>query len=277
MNLDKTIIIGVGLIGASIGLALKKKNMSKSVLGIGNTKKNLETAKNIGAIDDFISFPKINEIKPDVIILATPIQKTIDYIKELTDLKFNCILMDVTSSKNEIFYVKPNNLVSVHPMAGAEKSGAYFAQSTMFDKHPLIIINDDTPLDLLNFADEFWTNLGAGVIRMSLTEHNKYLACLSHLPHLLSYCIAEGLSEINNEKASACAGPGFESFIRLGMSSPTLWSEIFRDNKEQLTYFLEKYIDELIEIKEILNDKSQKFYEKIRDYNLKLMKFYEKH
>lgn len=276
MKLTNVVIIGVGLIGASIGIDLKKKKLCHKVYGIGRTKKNLVTAIEKNAIDEIIDFNDIEAICPELVILATPVWKTAEYLNQLSSLNCSPIIMDVASSKNKIFQYKTDKLISVHPMAGSEKRGAAFARSGLFENQPLIIITDNTNAELISFARELWLELGSNILELSLDEHNRLLALVSHLPHLLSYIMGAWVDEQDAQKIAKIAGPGFFSFIRLGLSSPELWEEILVDNRIEIIRFVDRYLDELSTLRKLLLNNQEDFGEKLKQYHLGLRRIDEK-
>jgi len=270
-QLSKAVIIGVGLIGASIGAALKEKHRHIKVLGIGRTSANLDKALEKGAIDSVIPFSAEYLRDADVIVIATPIRKTAEYLKRLKDENIDKpIIMDVASSKNVVLSSAPENFVSVHPMAGSEKQGAINARADLFKNQPLIIIKDKVKPENIEFVKRFWEGLGSRIFEMTLEQHNRIVGLVSHLPHLLSYCVGSLLPDDEFNLIADIAGPGFFSFTRLGRSDARLWAEIFEDNSFELNNSADKVIaflknmkskEDLSTILQSAQDKLKKVYE----------------
>ena len=257
-------IIGPGLIGASLGLALKRKKICKKIIGIDTSKQNLREAYSIKAIDE--KREKIDKRikKSSVIFICTPVSLINKIIYELSDYtEKNQIISDVGSVKNifERKTLKFNNkkfsLVPGHPIAGTEHSGAKNAFNNLFrDKWCILtpISNNKKPIRIIS---EIWKGVGMKVATMKVNEHDKIMSITSHLPHLIAFTIVGTAFNLNikkkNELINFAAG-GFKDFTRIGSSDPKMWTDIFLKNKEFLKDTLSLFLKDIDKIKKLIED-----------------------
>jgi len=239
----KVAIVGVGLIGGSLGLAIKKKKLARSVLGVARHKETIHKARKLGAIDHggtSLSFIQ----DADLIILATPISHILKELPQVVKFaKKNALLMDVASTKNEILktakkYAKNKvHFIGCHPLAGSEKRGIDNANVNLF-KGALCIL---TPL-VQRKAEIFkiqrlWHSLGARTCILSSERHDRILAYTSHLPHALAFCLMHILP-INYFVFSAT---GLKDTTRIAASDFLVWKDIFLSNKKEVISAVKNY------------------------------------
>ncbi len=280
MKFKKVAIIGMGLIGGSIGKALLKRGLADEVIGVCRRQSSLDRAikeKTLtkGFVDNY------EEALPgaELIFLATPVHT----IKEVMDKIGNItgpdtIVTDVGSTKGEIVeYAKKFkdkfSFVGGHPLAGSEKSGVEYADSDLFEGSLCILTKgEDTRKGDLEKTRQLWESLGAVVNVISPEEHDRILSFTSHLPHVLAFCLA-GVQEKDWMKF---ASTGFKDTTRVASSDPMLWADIFMDNRENVLKAIERLKEELELIgrdikeghKEDLIEKLNK-YKQIRDEFIK--------
>jgi len=263
-------IIGVGLIGGSFALALKKiKSNSISITGFGRNKEKLKEAKERGIIDSYTT-DLLHAVKEkDLIVLATPVNKFKEIIQKIKEIiKKRCIIMDVGSIKGmlvrEIEEMLPEDVyfIGAHPIAGSEKSGFKYAKSDMF-KGVLCILTptEKTNKEAFKKVKNMWQCIGAEVKELSPEEHDKIYAVVSHLPHMVAYALVNTVRKISSEYLYF-AGRGFMDITRLAKSSPLLWSGICVENKKNLIRIIDDFKKELDDIsKAIINDDMEKLEE----------------
>jgi prephenate dehydrogenase len=246
-------IIGVGLIGGSLALGIKKRGLAEKVVGVFRRRSSLYKAKRGGIVDEgYLDHRKALE-DSDLVILATPIYKIIEIGKQIRDdFAPDSILMDVGSTKYEIVKelskIYPN-FVGSHPLAGSEKRGCEHASADLFDSKTVIITpTKSTNKEALSRVKWLWEGLGAKVLMMEPRIHDKILSKVSHLPHLLMFCLLEtvGMEEIK------FASSGFKDSTRIAASDPDLWIDVFKSNKANLLRDIDKYISNLNKYKQAL-------------------------
>ncbi len=237
------LIVGLGLIGGSFALSLKKSFPSSKIYGYDLKKKSLDTAFKKKIIDKKISFDSIN-YKINLVIVAVPPLKAIEIFKELRKLNLpkDISIFDLSSSKKTIHseikalpkdFLK--NVVLCHPIAGSEKSGINACSVDLFKNKKLILINDVfTSKKSLQFSKMIWQLIGSKVIFMQLNDHEKVFCYLSHLPHLVSFAMVNTVGEKKIKNVSGLAGAGFYDFTRIAASSAEMWLDIFVSNKNEL-------------------------------------------
>jgi prephenate dehydrogenase len=235
---DKIAIIGVGLIGGSIGLAIRTRRLCPKIIGIGRRQVSLDKAIQKSAIDKGTLSMEEGIRGADLIVVATPVEKVKEKILQASShAKRGAIIIDVNSTKQDILesankcLPKDVYFVGTHPMAGSERSGILSSETDLFNNTVCIITPDrGTDRHALEKIKIFWQSLGAGVVLMPARVHDTMVSKISHLPHLLAYALCNTVSE----KELAIAGSGFRGTTRIAKSSPEMWAEIFIQNKKIL-------------------------------------------
>ena len=234
----KIAIVGVGLIGGSIGLAVRTRRICPKVVGIGRRQVSLDKAIQKSAIDKGTLIMKEGIKDADLIIISTPIERVKEKISQVSKYaKKGAIIIDVNSTKQDIVYAANRSLpkdiyfVGTHPMAGSERSGISSSEGELFNGTICIITPERaTNKEALKKIEIFWQSLGAKVVLMPAKAHDAMVSKISHLPHLLAYALCNTVSE----KELAIAGSGFRDTTRIAKSSPDMWEEIFIQNKKSL-------------------------------------------
>ncbi len=248
-------IIGVGLIGGSIGLAIKKRHPAKQVTGVFRRASTLRRALKCKAIDKGVMSVKDGVKGADLIILAAPVgiipklaPEVIKYAKK------GAVITDVGSTKKWIVGQlekllrkdKPVFFVGSHPMAGSEHTGVEFARADLLKGSPCIVTRTSrTDKKSLNAVINFWESLGAKVEVMNPAGHDRSVSLISHLPHLVAF----GLAGAVPEKDLIYAAEGFKDTTRVASSDPVLWADIFLTNKKEVIIaarVFEKYYKKII-------------------------------
>jgi prephenate dehydrogenase len=254
MKLHTLVIVGVGLIGGSIGLGARRRGLAERVIGVGRQKKSLEKALAVGAIDEVSLDINAAVSKAEVAVFCTPV----DYIaKQILAAGPHCppgtLLTDAGSTKGAIVAAVdcnlPSNLhfVGSHPLAGSEKRGPEFADADLFqDRLTVLTPTQRTPTSALERTQSFWQALGSRTKVMSPEEHDRALAQTSHLPHLAAAALAGLLPPSLNELTAT----GFRDVTRIAAGDPELWSAIFLQNRKALLEALGKMYDRLTQFKE---------------------------
>ncbi len=262
----KIYIIGIGLIGGSFALEIKKIFPDSNIIGIDNSKENLDQAINLGIIDAIGSIDDMTN--PFMILLAIPVKSIIKILPNVLDKSTqDTIVIDFGSTKNSICksvmnHKNRSNFVAAHPIAGTEFSGPNAAHYGLFDTRNIIICeHEKSNENIINTALEIFSKMNMIVSYMDSISHDKHIAYVSHLSHLSSFMLGKTVmdEEESEKNIFDMAGSGFESTVRLAKSSPKMWTDIFDDNKANVLKSLSDYINNLELIKDLIE--SNKFEE----------------
>ncbi len=274
MHLNKIVIFGVGLIGGSVALALKKTGVAPKIVGIGRNIENLQTAINLGVIDEAEADIAKAVGDADLVLIATPVAQTQKILEAIIPhLSQSTVVTDAGSTKSDIAQYVMNaskqaknpehflsQFVGGHPIAGAEKSGVTAAKEDLFiGKNVVLTPNEKTSLEAIKLVSELWQTTGANVSEMTAQTHDQIFAAVSHLPHLLAFALVNNLANRPNAKQLFdFAASGFRDFTRIAGSSPEMWRDISLANKTALLNELEAYQAEISALQNLLkNEDSQ--------------------
>lgn len=252
----KIAIIGLGLIGGSMAIDLKKRGFAKHIIGVDTDLLHAQTAKQIGLVDEIMDLKLAIEAS-EIIILATPADATLRLIPKVLDLVDNQIVTDVCSTKAVIservkFHQKRKNYVSAHPMAGTEHSGPWAALSGLFDGKAVIFTDAEDSEELaLSKIKKMYVELNMRPLFMSAYNHDTHVAYVSHISHISSFALALTVleKEKNEKNIFNLSSGGFDSTVRLAKSSAEMWTPIFMQNSDNVLTVLNTYIDKLKEFK----------------------------
>ena len=274
MHLNKIVIFGVGLIGGSVGLALKKTGVAPKIVGVGRNIENLQTAINLGVIDEAEADIAKAVGDANLVLIATPVAQTQKILEAIIPhLSQSTVVTDAGSTKSDIAQYVMNaskraknpehflsQFVGGHPIAGAEKSGVTAAKEDLFiGKNVVLTPNEKTSLEAIKLVSELWQTTGANVSEMTAQTHDQIFAAVSHLPHLLAFALVNNLANRPNAKQLFdFAASGFRDFTRIAGSSPEMWRDISLANKTALLNELEAYQAEISALHNLLkNEDSQ--------------------
>jgi len=245
----KTTIIGLGLIGGSIAIDLKKSGLTTEITGIDLNSAHASKALSLGLIDRIETDAAI--ATSDLIILAIPVNALGQLIPSILDgIKKSAVIIDTGSTKSSICkavagHKHRSQFVAAHPIAGTENSGPEAAFSGLFrDKTNIICEREKSSEQSLATAQKVFDALGLNTIFMEPEEHDKHVAYVSHLSHASSFLLGQTVLDIEKDEKNifALAGSGFSSTVRLAKSSPDMWAPIFEQNAEYLSQALLEYI-----------------------------------
>ena len=258
---NKVTVIGVGLIGASFALALKKNKLCGTLHGCGRTEQNLIQAKQRGIIDDYsLDACKACE-DSDLILLATPVGMFGDVAEKIKDsVKEGALITDAGSVKGALVYELEALLqgrgfyAGSHPIAGSDKSGIEDARGDMFNNAKCIVTPTTKTSDTATKKImSIWETFGARVELMDPFKHDEIYAAVSHLPHLIAYAIVNTVNDIDPAYIEY-AGKGFRDTTRIALSSPELWRDISILNRDNLVKLISVFRDNLDRIAGCLNE-----------------------
>lgn len=260
--INRLAIIGVGLIGGSLALALKAAGQVGTVVGAGRDENNLKLAESLGIIDVWATDVAEAVKDADVVVLAVPMGAYAKVLREISPvLKAGAIVTDVGSTKQHAveqaskYLLAGINFVAAHPLAGTEKSGAGAAFKELYQNHICILTPEKaTDEQALIKIQEMWQYVGANVIQMGAEEHDALLASVSHLPHLAAFAL---VNAVNGQKTAtfdpfSFAAGGFRDFTRIASSSPVMWRDIAMANRQAMVKQIECFQAELQSMKQAL-------------------------
>lgn len=248
---NKIVLIGVGLIGGSFALSLKKAHAVKHIVGLDRHASSLEAAKELGIVDSFTSDIASAVVDADLIILATPVAQTASILSAIYPyLQAHTIVTDAGSTKADVVLAARNSLqekiaqfVPAHPIAGREKNGPEAAIDDLYVGKKVVITrlieNSDQAVELVAQA---WRACGAIIHQLSPSEHDQVFASVSHLPHLLAYALVDDIAaKPHADRLFQYAASGFRDFTRIAGSSPEMWRDISLANRTAILEELDSY------------------------------------
>jgi prephenate dehydrogenase len=261
VNLIKhLVVVGVGLIGGSLSLALKRAGVVQRVTGVGRSRENLELARELGVIDDWTHDLAEAVRDADMVLLAVPMTAYDGLFKAMADvLPAHAIVTDAGSTKQSAivaaqkYLANPARFVAAHPIAGTEHSGAGAAFAELFEDHLCILTPDDhTDAEALAAVKSMWEATGCNIREMDAAEHDDALAGVSHLPHLAAFALVNAVHRQAGADPFEFAAGGFRDFTRIASSSPAMWRDIALCNKQALIGKIDALQHELTVLREAL-------------------------
>ena len=272
VSIPRLAIMGVGLIGGSLALALKEAGCVGEVVGCGRGKPNLEKALERGIIDRYERDPRLAAVGADLIFLATPVQTLAQVVAEIAPvLKPGTILTDGGSVKAEVVrQIQPLvpagvDFVPGHPIAGTEKSGAEAAFADLYrGKRCILTPTATTSATALQRVTEMWQAVGSEVVCMSVDKHDRVLAAISHLPHMVAYSLVNAVGSYDHyeENILEYSAGGFRDFTRIASSDPMMWRDIALTNQDALIEMMEQFETFFAELKaDVRSGQADKLFE----------------
>jgi cyclohexadieny/prephenate dehydrogenase len=265
-------IIGLGLIGSSIARGVKASMPTVRVTGHDADPGVRETARRIGLCDDVTDTPGAAVIDADLVILCVPVGAMGEAARAIAaDLPAEAIVSDVGSSKASVVRALAEALpgatvIPAHPVAGTEQSGPEAGFATLFH-HRWCIVTPPAGADAaaIERVAEFWRRLGANIEMMDPEHHDRVLAITSHLPHLIAYTIvgtASDMEEVTSSEVIKYSAGGFRDFTRIAASDPTMWRDVFLNNKEAVLDMLQRFSEDLSALQRAIRwDKGDELFE----------------
>jgi len=256
-------IIGVGLIGGSIALDLKSRGFATRIIGVDKDKQNGKDAIMFGVVDQMMDLDKAIAAS-DVIIISIPVKATTELLPYILDnIKPNTVVTDVGSTKKDICDIvkKHKNrkqYVAFHPIAGTENFGAKAALKGLFDtKMGIICEKTASSPKAVKLVENMFETLNMKLLYMGADAHDMHVAYVSHMPHVISYVLAETVLEVEKSTSTIfnLAGSGFASTARLGKSPASMWVPIFEQNSKHISKALGVYIKNLERFKKSIDKK----------------------
>jgi prephenate dehydrogenase len=252
--INKLVIIGVGLIGGSLARALRDKREVGEIVGIGRGAANLLRAVELGVIDRYTHDPVSGVAGADMVFLAIP-------VCSVAALAPGCVVTDGGSVKGEIVaacepLMPPGTFfVGGHPIAGTEKSGVDASFLTLYQGRRCIITpTPDTDPVALNKVVRMWECAGSEVMLMDVAKHDRVLAAISHLPHMVAYALVNAVGDYDrfDESILKYSAGGFKDFTRIASSDPVMWRDIAMMNRESVLELMDFFADYFAQLRRLV-------------------------
>ena len=268
MKQIKTVaIIGVGLIGGSIGMALKKRTKIR-VIGIGRHRHKLLKALKLGAVDEITTDFCLGVKSADLVVIATPVDVIgLTVKKVLGCLKKGCIITDVGSVKGTVVKEMERIIskrclffIGGHPMAGSEQKGVDVARNNLFNNAVCILTpSGKSSSEAVRIVQDIWQKAGAKVIKMSPARHDEIVSCTSHLPHILASSLVDLVHKLDkkDENVSLLTAGSFRDLTRVASSDPMLWTEICLNNRTSILSAIKQFSLILKQIETAINQNNR--------------------
>jgi prephenate dehydrogenase len=251
-------IVGLGLMGGSLGLALQDTKLVSKVVGIDHNLTHCEEALTLGLVSEIVSFEEIKQC--DMIFLAIPVEAIIKTLQELVGVSERTTIVDLGSTKAKIIASVPpairSNFVAAHPMTGTEKFGPSAALKGLYREAVVVLCDFDNSGDLHKERSvQIFSHIGMKIVFMDPLSHDRHASFISHLPHALSYALANSVMGQEDPKSILLlAGGGFRDMSRIAKSSPQMWTEIFMQNRQNLLQAIDVFEKELHNAKTMVEE-----------------------
>ena len=243
-------IVGLGLMGGSLSLALKKQSKDYYFMGLDHNELHCSQALKLGLVDEICTSTEALK-SCEIIFLSIPVDGIISVAQQLDALSDTCTVIDLGSTKEKISLSVPSdirhNFVAAHPMTGTEKFGPTAALEDLYtDKVVVLCDLEKSGLHQQNVAKKLFNDIGMNIVCMGAKEHDRHAAFISHMPHAVSYALANSvMAQEDSTSIIALAGGGFKDMSRIAKSSPNMWEDIFRQNKSNVLKAIHSFQSEL--------------------------------
>jgi prephenate dehydrogenase len=255
LRINKLVVIGVGLIGGSFALALKKARIVKQVVGVGRSRKNLQVALRRGVIDKAETDAALAVADADLVLIGAPVGQMPGIFARIAPaLPKHAVVTDAGSTKQDVIAAARRHLgahfahfVPAHPIAGTEHSGAGAAFPELFrDRNLILLPQKETKAAAVRLVRAAWLACGARIVRLEAAEHDEIFGAVSHLPHIVAFALVNQLAQRRDAKRLlGFSGGGLRDTVRIAGSSPEMWRDICIANRAALVPLVDGYISEL--------------------------------
>ena len=259
-------IIGLGLIGGSMAIDIKRKGFADQILGVEAEPVNASAAEKIGLVDRIVSLDECVR-QSDLVVLAVPVGAAVRMLPELLDKigesgDADKVVMDVCSTKEHLarnvkYHPCRRQYVASHPMAGTEYSGPWAAMPGLFDGHACIVCDsEESSQKAVRLVESLYNVLNMRMIYMNSSSHDMHAAYVSHISHVTSFALA--LTVLDKEKDEKhifdLASGGFSSTVRLAKSSPEMWTPILSQNRENVLHVIDTYVEKMLAFRKAIDE-----------------------
>jgi len=270
-------IVGLGLMGGSFAKAVKKYGIANKIYGYARSPKTIEQIKELNLVDELMSLEDLKK-KSDMIILAIPVDSILEMMDDLIGISENTTILDMGSTKEIIVKNIPkeirSNFVAAHPMTGTEKFGPKAAIHGLYEGNAVVLCNlEDNATLHKERSINIFQEIGMRIIFMDSHEHDIHACYMSHLPHAISYSLANTVMNHEDPKSIiALAAGGFKDMSRVAKSSPDMWTDIFRQNRKNLLESIDLFEVHLDKVKEMVENEN---YEELKTWMKKANTLHE--
>ena len=270
-------IIGLGLMGGSLAKAVKRYGIAKKVYGFTNSEKNKKDILDLNLVDELVDLETLKKVS-DVIILAIPVDAIISMFPNFLNIDKNTTIIDMGSTKEYIVKNIPKeirkNFVAAHPMTGTEKSGPKAAIDDLYEGKTVVLCDLEDNIEIhINRAYEIFQAIGMRIVVMDSSKHDIHACYMSHLPHLISFSLANTVMGHEDPKSIiALAAGGFKDMSRIAKSSPIMWSDIFKQNRKNLLASMDLFEKHLKDARKLIEDEN---YENLQNWMKKANTLHE--
>lgn len=259
-------IIGLGLIGGSMAIDLKRKGFADQILGVEAEPVNASAAEKIGLVDRIVSLDECVR-QSDLVVLAVPVGAAVKILPQVLDKigesgDADKVVMDVCSTKEHLarnvkYHPCRRQYVASHPMAGTEYSGPWAAMPGLFDGHACIVCDsEESSQKAVRLVESLYNVLNMRMIYMNSSSHDMHAAYVSHISHVTSFALA--LTVLDKEKDEKhifdLASGGFSSTVRLAKSSPEMWTPILSQNRENVLHVIDTYVEKMLAFRKAIDE-----------------------
>jgi len=270
-------IVGLGLMGGSLAKAVKKYGIAKKVYGYARSEKSKKEIQELGLIDELVDIETM-KTNCDLIVLAIPVDNIISFFPKLLDIDENTTIMDLGSTKEFIVKNIPlkikKNFVAAHPMCGSEKFGPKASMDNLYEGKTVVLCDLENNTELhKSRAIKVFQDIGMRLVFMDSHNHDVHACYMSHLPHAISFSLANTVMNHEDPKSIiALAAGGFTDMSRIAKSSPNMWTDIFKQNRENLLNSIDLFEDHMKKVREMVEKEE---YEKLEEWMKKANTLHE--
>ncbi|MGB1227481.1 MAG: prephenate dehydrogenase [Poseidonibacter sp.] len=270
-------IVGLGLMGGSFAKAVKKYAIAKKVYGFARSEKSKKEILELNLVDELVDIKTLKE-KCDLIVLAIPVDNIISFLPNLLDIDKNTTIMDLGSTKEFIVKNIPSqirsNFVAAHPMCGSEKFGPKASMDNLYEGKTVVLcdLEDNDELHKQR-AIKVFQDIGMRLVFMDSHNHDVHACYMSHLPHAISFSLANTVMNHEDPKSIiALAAGGFKDMSRIAKSSPNMWTDIFKQNKDNLLDSIDLFEEHMKNVRAMVENEE---YEKLEEWMKKANTLHE--
>ena len=270
-------IVGLGLMGGSFAKAVKKYAIATKVYGYARSEKSKEEIEKLNLVDELVDLNRLKK-ECDLIILAIPVDNIISILPNFLDISENTTIMDLGSTKDFIIKNIPNkirkNFVAAHPMCGNEKFGPKAAMDDLYEGKTVVLCNlEENSNKHVDRSFKLFQDIGMRIVVMDANEHDIHACYMSHLPHAISYSLANTVMGHEDPKSIiALAAGGFKDMSRIAKSSPDMWTDIFRQNRENLLKSIDIFEKQMKSVRNMIEKED---YEELKGWMKKANSLHE--
>jgi len=270
-------IVGLGLMGGSLAKAVKKYGIAKKVYGYARSEKSKKEIQELGLVDELVDIETM-KTNCDLIVLAIPVDNIISFFPKLLDIDENTTIMDLGSTKEFIVKNIPlkikKNFVAAHPMCGSEKFGPKASMDNLYEGKTVVLCDLENNTELhKSRAIKVFQDIGMRLVFMDSHNHDVHACYMSHLPHARSFSLANTVMNHEDPKSIiALAAGGFTDMSRIAKSSPNMWTDIFKQNRENLLNSIDLFEDHMKKVREMVEKEE---YEKLEEWMKKANTLHE--